>query len=183
MSKKNIMVTVIAIFMLNMISIKHANAKQQLNIEEFAYRTYVSCLNQHFLMSEKDYDSGLSFTLDQCLDLSVEVLDRSSSPTAARYLAYMELLFVDGGYSAVLESIVKKKGSSVKPYLLEARKRAGDANCLAPGIKLNEKIISPRLCVDKSNALKSIDENLGRIAKTASQKNRKAARSKTISDK
>lgn len=159
----------LAVFFFGMAAISPTYAEQKISPEQYAYETYLSCFNQHWLLYDNDkYSSDLTLTLFQCADFATYNLERSKSTMALRYLAYLQLLNTDGAAAADQEYTVKRKGLGIKPYLLEVRKRAGDADCIAPGTKLNEKL-APNLCSRKEDQIKWIDGLIETLNKQASK--------------
>lgn len=150
-----------------------AYAKADGGLEKSAYETYLNCYNQHVANSGKYLNAeGLYMVLFNCESFAISVLEKSSSPSASRYLAYLTLLSTDGAVAGIIDTALKKRGLAAKPYLLEAKKIAGNEICITPGAKLLEKP-APGFCSDKVDAIRFIDEHLHWLSKKGLMKSQK----------
>lgn len=153
-------------------NVQNVIANEKFDDEKYAYETYVGCYNQLSSSSDNSCKTdGLSIDLIRCADLALTALERSKSPIALRYIAYLQLLKTDGGVKYSNNVVAFKKSLAIKPYLIEARKSAGKNSCLVAGIKLDGKP-AKNLCSSEEDAKRDIDELLSKISKSALQKKR-----------
>lgn len=93
---------------------------QNLSDEAYAYATYVRCFNLGLMIVEKGWHAELDREAAwSCTDFAIASLERSTKPSATRYLAYLRLLNTDGDGTQRLGSALHRRENSSR-YLREA---------------------------------------------------------------
>jgi hypothetical protein len=135
-------------------------AQEAVDANRLAYNVFVGCYSQMLWSIGRPGDSSeLKLDLEGCRDLAIATLRRSRSPGAARYLAHLTLLGIDGHAAESVDEAIASKGATIKRYLREARKQAGKVPCTLPGTPIAQP--HENLCADAFTATRRIDSYLG----------------------
>ena len=129
--------------------------------DTWAYERFIRSYEAiHALRKQGSPAPGVENALSASLEMTVILLDRSNTIAAARSLAYMNLLKVDGAVAEDQACAVLQKRKNILPYLEQAKAALKDGHCVMPGVNVKPDQV---FCTDPKDALRRIDSHIHAI--------------------
>ena len=98
--------------------------------------------------------------LSSGIEMTIVLLDRSTSAASAKALAYMNLLKLDGAASKDQTCAVLRKGKSIIPYLEQAKAARTSGRCVMQEVNIKPDQV---FCADPEDALRRIENQISTI--------------------
>jgi len=93
-------------------------------------------------------------------EMTIILLDRSTSAASAKALAYMSLLKVDGGVAEDQTCAVLRKGKPIIPYLEQAKAALKSGRCVMQEVNVKP---DQSFCADAEDAMRRIESQIRAI--------------------
>jgi len=129
--------------------------------DTWAYERFIRSYDAiHTLRKQGSPAPGVENALSASLEMTVILLDRSSSAASAKALAYMNLLKVDGAVAEDHTCAVLRKGKSILPYLEQAKAARTNGRCIMQEVNVKPDQV---FCADPEDALRRIESHIRAI--------------------
>ncbi len=141
-----------------------AGAPEKSRIEEediWAYKKFIRSYEAiHAIRKQGSLLPEVESALSSGIEMTIVLLDRSTSTASAKALAYMNLLKVDGAASKDQTCAVLRRGKSILPYLEQAKAARTSGRCVMQEVNIKPDQV---FCADPEDALRRIENQISTI--------------------
>lgn len=137
-------------------------SKPRIEYEDtWAYERFIRSYSIiHSLIKQESLPPEVEGALSASLEMTIILLDRSTSAASARALAYMNLLKVDGAVAEDQTCAVLRKGKSIISYLEQAKATRTQGRCVMQEVNIKSDQV---FCADPEYALRRIENQISTI--------------------